>query len=142
MKKMRLLSVTSFYSSANVLDECQPHVDSGASKDRRQKNSVWWSAEHCVSSESYTQGVSVPWTAVRLFLRSPRAVAPSFSEGIVGLPVTAFALMVFRPCNYTQRSVIQAKTFILCLTLRELATYVRNKMCCPHVTCWVALLSS
>lgn len=40
MKKPRLLSVPFFYNCAYVLDECQPRVDSGASKDK-QKNSVW-----------------------------------------------------------------------------------------------------
>lgn len=58
-----------------------------------------------------------PW--VCLLLREALKLSlPQITEWNVGRPVTASALMVFRPCNYTQRTGIQAKPFSPCLTCK------------------------
>lgn len=87
-----------------------------------------------------SQGVSVLQSSSQEALRP---FLPHITEGNVRPSVIASALMVFRCRNYTQRNATQAKPMNPCLTCKaraDLASYISNQMCFPHVACRVALL--
>lgn len=68
---------------------------------------------------------------------------PQITQRYAGPPVTVSALMVFKPCYYTQRTVILGKLFSLCLTCKTEKGLLTVHCCCyPERTLCCSFLFS